>query len=63
MTPSCETVEYASIFLISYWRRAASAATTEVIIPVTTTTSNATGVNKNITRANKNTPAATIVAA
>ena len=65
MYPSCETVEYASTFLMSYCRRPMLAAKNAVSAPTMATTSSATGASVKIAavRTTRNTPAVTIVAA
>jgi hypothetical protein len=41
--PSCETVEYAKIFLRPFWLNAISAATTAVVPPMSATVAIAVG--------------------
>src|SRR5216684_2213356 len=65
MYPSCETVEYASTFLISVCVTPMVAANNAVRVPTIATTVNAIGARSNITcdRETIYTPAVTIVAA
>ncbi len=65
MKPSCDTVEYASTFLMSYWNRPIDAANSAVITPTSATTVIAPGVstNRKLRRAIMYTPAVTMVAA
>ena len=46
MYPSCETVEYASTFLISVWATAMTAAKMAVTAPIRATTSHANGASR-----------------
>ena len=45
MYPSCETVEYASTFLMSYWTKPIEAAKIAVTPPITATSSIALGAS------------------
>ena len=65
MNPNCDTVEYASTFLISHCLRAIVAANRAVTAPTRATTAPETGAiaNSTLVRAIRYTPAVTIVAA
>src|ERR1035438_2575998 len=72
MKPSCETVEYARMRLMSVWATAMLAAKTAVMTPTQVTNWSAPGTDgtpgrgaaiKGYTLATRNTPAATMVAA
>jgi hypothetical protein len=63
MYPSCDSVEYASTFLMSLCATAISAAIVSVVQPMMAIKSLASGVRIQKMRATRYTPAATIVAA
>jgi hypothetical protein len=63
MYPSCDSVEYASTFLMSLCAIAISAAIVSVTSPMIAMNSRASGVKIGNIRATRYTPAATIVAA
>ena len=66
MKPSCETVEYASTFLMSFWATAIVAANSAVIAPMVAIVIGAQSYDTfrtGFTRVMRNTPEVTIVAA
>src|SRR5687767_11263178 len=65
MNPSCDTVEYARTFLMSFWAMPIDAAKIAVTAPTMATTSDASSDMRNSTfdRTTMYTPAVTIVAA